>query len=228
MNYTIVRTDSTPELSGQWTGAVWEQALPAALDIFHPKSSRHRPKTRVKLLYDAEHLYVLFRVRDRYVLAVHSQYQDPVCEDSCVELFLQPKPDQGYFNFEMSCIGTLLLYYIEDPTRTKDGFAGFRPVNVHLADEIKRFHSLDGPIDPEIQRHTTWYLEYSIPLSLLEVYCGPLNDPAGQCWRGNLFKCADKSSHPHWASWSPIGGELNFHTPRFFGNFTFADDHGPG
>ncbi|MCD6337129.1 MAG: hypothetical protein J7M01_02720, partial [Candidatus Marinimicrobia bacterium] len=38
---------------------------------------------------------------------------------------------------------------------------------------------------------------------------------------GNLYKCGDKTSHPHWASWSPID-KLNFHQPKHFGEFVFV------
>jgi len=37
-------------------------------------------------------------------------------------------------------------------------------------------------------------------------------------FRGNFFKCGDETSHPHWASWSPISEELNFHRPETFGS----------
>jgi len=45
---------------------------------------------------------------------------------------------------------------------------------------------------------------------------------AGTEWRANCFKCADETSHPHWASWAPIGEALNFHQPQYFGVFHFA------
>ena len=51
----------------------------------------------------------------------------------------------------------------------------------------------------------------------MEQYVGRLCNLPGQTWRGNFYKCADRSSHPHWASWSPLGEPLNFHTPQFFG-----------
>ena len=40
-------------------------------------------------------------------------------------------------------------------------------------------------------------------------------------WFDTFFKCADESSHPHWASWSPLGAELNFHTPEYFQELYF-------
>jgi len=67
---------------------------------------------------------------------------------------------------------------------------------------------MPGPVE--------WCLEYAIPVALFEAYAGSLGNLASQTWRGNFFKCADATSHPHWASWAPIGEELNFHQPEFF------------
>ena len=44
----------------------------------------------------------------------------------------------------------------------------------------------------------------------------------------NFFKCADDSSHPHWASWAPIGEALNFHQPQYFAPLRFAPAAGCG
>jgi hypothetical protein len=35
-----------------------------------------------------------------------------------------------------------------------------------------------------------------------------------------LYKCADQTSHPHWAAWSAVN-TLNFHVPDCFGAVQF-------
>jgi hypothetical protein len=155
---------------------------------------------------------------------VHTRYLDPVCRDSCVEFFVQPRADKGYFNIEFNCGGTLLLYYIEDPTRTPGGqgeFAKMTPVARELAETIEVAHSLPNVVEPEIAEPTTWLLQYAAPLSLFEAYVGPLGSVSGHKWQGNFYKCADKSSHPHWASWAPLDA-VNFHLPRCFAPIYFA------
>ena len=61
-----------------------------------------------------------------------------------------------------------------------------------------------------------------IPLEIMENYVGPLRPLKDQTWRANFYKCADHSSHPHWACWSPIAQRLWFHQPQFFGELRFA------
>jgi len=216
MSYVIRKATERPALDGDWDGPQWVNANTLEVALFHEKSSDHRPRVRARVLYDAEGVYVMFRVEDRYVLATRTQYQDPVCRDACVEFFVQPKPDKGYFNFETSCIGTILLSYVEDPTRTPEGFEKSKPVAEDLANQIELFHSIPGPVIEEIEEETTWTVAYFVPFTLFEAHVGALGDVAGQEWRANFYKCADESSHPHWASWAPIAEELNFHRPDKF------------
>src|ERR1700678_2575557 len=110
MQYTIQRVLSKPFQHDPWGGGLWNEARVVEVNQFHPRSSAHRPVTRSKLLHECEHLYVAFKVQDRYVRCVHDQYQSMVSRDSCVEFFVEPRPGRGYFNFEINCGGAVLLY----------------------------------------------------------------------------------------------------------------------
>ncbi len=220
-HYTIRRAGGRPELRGLWSGPSWGQVPSLEVAQFHPSSSEHRPHTEARLLYDRSFLYVHFRVQDRYVRAVSRRFQDPVWEDSCVELFVRPLPDSGYFNFEMNCGGVLLLYYIEDPARTPDGFVKYRKVDKRHLRGLKVFHTLPRRVKQELPGPVDWAVEYRVPFALFAAYLGSPAPTAGASWRGNLYKCAEACSHPHWASWAPIGEELNFHQPERFGLLSF-------
>ena len=65
------------------------------LEQVRPESSDHRPETIFRMLHDGTNLYVRFDVMDRYVRAVQTEYQSPVCGDSCVEFFVQPRDGKG-------------------------------------------------------------------------------------------------------------------------------------
>ncbi len=221
--YTIQKTSARPELKGLWEGPVWKSIEPLGVKHFHPQSSAHRPGVQAKLLYDDKGLYVFFNVKDRYVLSTHTKYQDSVCQDSCVEFFVQPKPDKGYFNFEINAGGTLLLTYIETPDRKTGADRKIAEVPWDLAKNVIIHHSLPEIVAPEHTEPVEWHVEYFIPFSIFEPFLGPLGNAAGQAWRANFYKCADQSSHPHWASWAPIGEKLSFHVPYYFGTLRFAE-----
>ncbi len=221
MNYTIPLAGSAPSLDATWSDPAWACAETLEVQHFRLESSDHRPQTSARLLYDARGIYGIFRVQDRYVRCVRTQYLEKVWKDSCVEFYTLPRSDRGYFNFEFNCGGAFLCYYIVNPERTQDGFKEFTPVPVRLGQTIQARSSLPRRIDPEIKTPVLWALTFFIPFTLFEHYLGPLGPIAGQVWRGNFFKCADESSHPHWASWSALD-EFNFHRPNCFGTIQFG------
>ena len=220
-NYIINKTSDCLELAGNWNAPAWEHAEELEISYFHPDSSNHKPETAVKLLYDDDAIYCQFRVRDRYVRCIHREYMDMVCEDSCVEWFVQPVDGRGYFNIEINCGGALHCSYIEDPERTPTGFKKFTPVPKAEGEKIKIYHSLPETIEPEIQSAIAWVVTYSVPFEFFVNFTGKFQVRPGDKWRTNFFKCGDQTSHPHWASWSPIS-ELNFHQPKDFGSIVFG------
>jgi len=218
--YTVKRT-TAPPLGLDWSDPAWSMAETLKVNNFRPESSDHRPLTFARLLHDGGGIHGIFQVQDRFVRCVRTEYCGQVWKDSCVEFFVQPKPDCGYFNFEFNCGGTFLCYHVTDSTRTADGFKAFKPVPWTIAQEVQVQTSLPRIIDPEMTESVNWRLRFFIPFALFEKCIGPLSNITGQTWRGNFFKCGDETSHPHWASWSPVD-ELNFHLPRCFGNIRFS------
>jgi len=138
-----------------------------------------------------------------------------------VEFFVQPKATGAYFNFEFNCGGALLASYVIDPTRIDGRVREFIPLTPEDNQEITRYSSLPGTVEPEITRPITWFLGFSIPFAVLERYASIPNEVSSQVWRANFYKCGNETSHPHWASWSPVH-ELNFHRPTDFGEIRFG------
>lgn len=220
-SYRIFFTRQLPETQGRWNGAVWSSVLPLSVDCRRPEGSPHHPGTFCKLLYDDTNIYGIFRVEDQYVRSIHTLFQSEVWKDSCVEFFVQPKVDGGYFNFEFNCGGALLASYVTNPTRANGILQEFQPLTPADDRQIRRFSSLAGLVDPEIPEPIVWHLEFSIPFAVLEKYAGPPCAAAGQIWRANFYKCGNETSHPHWLSWAPLR-ERNFHDPASFGSIEFC------
>lgn len=220
MKYIANYTNNPPAMNGDWHSTIWRSANVLEITHFRSESSNHRPRTLAKLLYNEKGFYGIFNVKDNYVRCVHTDFQSNVWKDSCVEFFVQPKPEMGYFNFEFNCVGALLSSYIEDPTREEDGFKKFIKLLPEEGKQIRIYHSLPKRIYPEIQQETHWFLEFFIPFSLLSRYVGSLN--FNKEWRANFYKCSEDNSHPHWEAWSPVD-EFNFHLPRCFGTISFAE-----
>jgi hypothetical protein len=225
-SYEVQRARATPELKGEWDGKAWGQVAALEIDQFRTEGHpNHHPRTRAKLLYDDQNLYVFWLVQDRYVTCTRTRTNEQTHRDSCVEIFVQPRGSgTPHFAIEINCGGTVMMAQIIDPRRTADKFADWRRLEPRDVERAKIYHSLPKTVSPEISDDIEWRIEAAIPLSVLETYAGEKLAPlAGQTWRANLYKCADDSSHPHFAAWSVVGGKCNFHQPEYFGELRFAD-----
>ena len=220
--YAIKAAAARPHLAGEWDSPAWKTADTAHIAWFHPMSSAHHPETHARVLHSDKGLHVIFRVKDRYVRSITTEYMGPVYQDACVEFFVKPRADTGYFNFEMNCGGTLLLSYVTETIIDGAPKKKYDAVPWPLASTIEIFHSMPKTVEPENPGPVEWRNEYLIPFALFEEYVGKIGNLSGQEWRGNFYKCAENNSHPHWGAWSPVGEQLNFHQPGKFGVLGFA------
>ncbi|MFO7534467.1 MAG: carbohydrate-binding family 9-like protein [Kiritimatiellia bacterium] len=218
-SYTIRSASAAPKPDSDWSDPVWQKAATAKIAWFHGKSEFRHPVTTVKVLHTPKGIHLFFRVEDRHVIARCTRYQEQVCQDSCVEFFVEPPGNRGYLNFEFNCIGTLLLYHITDPTRKGKSFTLSRKVPRKLAKTMTIHSTFTGKMKKAVPGPVVWFLQAFIPFSLFESLLGPITPVAGSTWRGNFYKCG--SDHPHYVCWAPVG-KLNFHQPQFFGKLLFA------
>lgn len=218
-----MRYDVVPSPTGQallMNADRWSDIPPLTIGSFHEKSSDHRPHTKARLTYHPGGLSLLITAQDRYVVCRQTGFQSLTSSDTCAEFFVQPAGTPGYFNFEINCGGALLLYYIIDPTPAPPAFfRTFTPVSSELGEQVMIEHTAPRVIDPEITDPYSWSICCQIPYNVLHAMVSP--PKPGDIWLGNFFKAGGNSSHPHWASWSPIGEKLRFHQPQFFGQLVF-------
>jgi hypothetical protein len=217
--YTVKKWSGPDDLALQ--APEWNGLPEARLKHFHKASSVHRPRVSVRMARDTQGLRVRFDVQDQFVLSREIECNRQVCGDSCVEFFVWPYYSTGYFNFEMNAGGTLLVYFIQNPKKMPGGFAKFEKISSGELALLKVGSCLPRVIERELKTPLAWSLALYIPWSFFVPYCGKLNPLKGECWRANFYKCADRSSHPHWGAWNSIGSELNFHQPERFGTLRF-------
>ncbi|MCE5185780.1 MAG: carbohydrate-binding family 9-like protein [Planctomycetaceae bacterium] len=217
--YSIKKACGQITIDAIWDKPAWSDIESAQISISHwPVQTCHFPETRVKLQYDAEHIYVIFQVHDQYVRAVSETCNGPVWKDSCVEFFFAPYsgPGTSYFNLEVNCCGVPLMQHHTGPRENT--------VFIDASDcrAMRIAGSVSAPVRHEIATPLTWTVEYALRLDTLVKYAAIERPAPGVIWHGNFYKCADDSSHPHWMAWSPIVSEKpNFHRPDYFGILEF-------
>lgn len=173
----------------------------------------YRPLTAFAIAHSQTAIYIDFFVRCNYLRAVNYENNSNVHQDSCVEFFVQPNPDDPhYFNFEFNCIGTI------DAARRLDR-NNFEKLTDEQLGRIRRVASCGNKPFEEVQGMFTWNLLVVIPLDIIGI------DPAKLplTMRGNFYKCADMTSVPHFLSWNPVETPTpDFHRPEFFGEITLG------
>ena len=216
MEYAVPLIDRAFPIDAAWDKPPWSGIEPLTIARVLGPEPAHRPRTQAKLAYDRDALYVIFRVEDRYVRVVNG-HQGAVCRDSCVELFFTPGTDvsQGYFNIEMNAGGHMLFHFQKIPRR--DDF----PVADADCERLTVAHTLPERVEPEMPGPVTWIVEYRLPVEILERYMAVVRPAPGVEWRANLYKCGDQTSHPHWLTWAPVDGKIDYHQPRCFGSLRF-------
>ncbi|PIE99733.1 MAG: hypothetical protein CR994_09365 [Maribacter sp.] len=173
------------------------------IDRINWEAYDYKPSVAFYLAHNNECLFILYEVTEENIRAKYINDNDSVWKDSCVEAFLSKGKNEGYFNFEVTCIGTALA-----------GFGKGRDNRVHLGEDrmksIKRASSLGKEIIGKDNVNANWWLQLAIPLKILGV-------GKGQVIRANFYKCGDECKVPHFLSWQPISTPSpDFHQPDSF------------
>jgi len=157
-------------------------------------------------------LVVDFRVSGLDLRAQNREDNGHQWEDSCVEIFIQDPEEDTYYNFEINPLGKILACSGADRYTRKA-----RPAEEMEA--ILRFsQGVPEGADENREGLYSWRVCVIIPFELIGI--DPENLP--ERIRANFYKCGDKTAHPHFLSWSPVGTEHpDFHRPEFFGELSF-------
>ena len=217
-SYSVIRLRQPVTIDGNWDKPAWQAVPPLRITHYMGDKPNFEPVVTAKMQYDTAHLYVIFRVQDRFVRVLTQDINGPVWEDACVEFFFAPNTAQPthYFNLETNAGGTPLMQYSTVARQE------VTPLPTKSIQAIEIAHSLPQRIDPEIKDSVTWTLEYRIPLEMLQQHAVVTTPEPGVVWHANFYKIAENNTNPHYMTWAPIDLPApNFHAPQFFGELKF-------
>lgn len=173
----------------------------------------YAPQVSFKMFHNTEFLFLRFDVAESYTMAKVEEDNGEVWTDSCVEFFLA-LDDTGYYNFEATCIGKMLVAFRKERNNPTDA-------SKEIMNSIKRYASLGDNTFDEITGDNKWSLTLAIPSQTL--FNHNIETWAGVEASMNLYKCGDNLSQPHFLSWKPIDNPTpNFHLPAFFETIKFV------
>lgn len=180
-----------------------------------PEAFPYSPKVAFRIFHTGAWLMLRFEVEERCTAARVAEDNGRVWTDSCVEFFLAPGDDAGYYNFETTCIGRMLLGY-------RHTHADAVHASADIMRRILRTPTIGSEPFEERTGDNRWQMTLAIPPEAL--FRHTVTDWSGLEARMNLYKCGDELSQPHFLSWRPIASpKPNFHLPEFFSRVKFAD-----
>ena len=157
-----------------------------------------------QLCWSEDAIHVRMTAQEEKILARFTGDHDPVCRDSCLEFFLSPDAeDDRYFNFEFNPNGAF--------------YAGFgKP-------DVMRYRLQEDYL-PEVLQVSPfefsggWGVEFTVPISFVQIFVPDFELAAGKTLRGNFYKCGDETVQPHFIAWNPVEHPTPcFHLPQYFG-----------
>lgn len=175
----------------------------------------YTPIVEVSVGHTGDAIALRYSVREQAVLAEKTVTNSQVSEDSCVELFLSPARDGLYYNFEWSCIGTCLAGVGKERH-------GRELLPTELIGRVRRGSSLGSQPFGERREETSWSLVAVLPVAVF--FRHELSSLGGAVMTGNLYKCGDRLSVPHYVTWNPIDTPApDYHRPEQFGAVLFEE-----
>ncbi|WBQ04999.1 carbohydrate-binding family 9-like protein [Kribbella sp. CA-293567] len=185
--YPCHRTTTPLPLDGSLTHPAWEQAPWTSdfVDIAGPDATTPRFRTRAKLLYDDQYLYVGGQLEEPHVWSTMTEPNTWLYEENNFELFLDPDGDgQNYYEFEINPLGT--IWELSLPKPYSEGGVPVDPDNLPgLRTAVRINGTLNDPADTD----SGWTVEAAFPWADLAKYNLNRTPPAaGDEWRMNLMR----------------------------------------
>ena len=222
-NYSVTRATRPVTIDGKLDDPAWHSAGWTAdfVDIEGAAKPNPRFRTRMKMLWDDQYLYIAAELEEPNVTAKLTEHDSVIFHDNDFELFIKPLPDtDSYYEFEMNALNTGWDLFLNKPYR-----AGGKADNSWNIDGLKTAVAIQGTLNNPTDQDKGWTLEIALPWSSFRLRQPEVQQPhAGTEWRINFSRVEWTAGQPkenNWV-WSPQG-VINMHVPDRWGFLKFVD-----
>lgn len=233
LTYTAFKTDNTITADGildepDWRKAAWTEDF---VDIEGELKPLPFLRTRVKMLWDDDWLYIAAEMEEPQLWATLTQRDAVIFHDNDFEVFIDPDSDtHDYYEWEINALGTLWDLFLIKPYRDRDQVA----INAWDIRDMQYGIQLKGTLNDPSDIDEGWVLEMKVPMYVLkECAHKPVPPVEGDFWRlnfsrvhwelevvdGKYRKVAGKPEY-NWV-WSPQG-LIAMHYPERWGYLFFS------
>jgi hypothetical protein len=210
-----------------WQAAPWSEDF---VDIEGDKKPRPRHRTRMKMLWDDQYLYIAAHLEEPHVWATLTEHDSVIFQDNDFEVFVDPDGDSHlYAELEINALNTtwdLLL-----PRPYKDGG---KAIDAWEIPGLRTAVHIDGTLNDPRDVDRGWSVEIAWPWkSLKELTAVPVPPRDGDRWRINFSRVewqheivkgryckVEGRPEDNWV-WSPQG-VIDMHRPERWGYLQFS------
>jgi len=235
-HYVCRRANDPIKVDGDLNKQVWQTAPWSEdfIDIEGDTKPKPRFRTRVKLLWDDDCLYVAAELEEPNVWATLTERDSVIFQDNDFELFLDPDGDNhNYVELEVNALGTVWDLLMPKPYRD-----GGMPMSGWEFKGLRTAVKVAGVLNDPSVACEGWSVEIAIPWASIKEVCRTACPPKdGDLWRANFArvewevevvdgkyrKVPGRPEH-NWC-WSPQG-VVDLHRPEKWGviEFTYATE----
>lgn len=230
--YVCYRATGAITIDGKLTDAAWAAAPWSEdfLDIEGDKKPRPRHRTRMKMLWDDQYLYIAAHMDEPDVWATLTRHDSVIFHDNDFEVFLDPDSDSHlYAELELNALNTTWDLLLSKPYKD-----GGRAIDAWEIPGLKTAVFVDGTLNNPRDTDRSWSVEIAWPLaSLREISYGGVPPRDGTRWRINFsrvqwhhevvagkYRKVKGKAEDNWV-WSPQG-VIDMHRPERWGELVFS------
>lgn len=220
LSYSCLRASAPIHIDGKLDDAAWRNAPWSAdfVDIEGDGKPRPKYRTRVKMLWDDQYLYIAAEMEEPDVKATLTQRDSVIFKDNDFEVFIKPLPDSdSYYEFEINALNTGWDLFLPKPYN-QDG----QPDNSWDIQGLKTAIAVQGTLNNPKDKDRGWSVEIAYPLSAFASRQAVPKPRDGTIWRINFSRVewtAGKPKEDNWV-WSPQG-VIDMHVPERWGFLHF-------
>jgi poly(3-hydroxybutyrate) depolymerase len=231
-SYLCRHADQPIQIDGKlddpaWAAAPWTDDFG---DIQGSAKPKPRFRTRAKMLWDDEYLYIAAEIEEPHVWATLTNHDAVIFRDPDFEVFMDPGGvTQPYYEFEMNALNTTWDLLLNKPYMD-----GGKPHNEWEIPGAKTAVQIRGTLNNPADTDQGWTVELAFPWKVLAEHArhaGPPNE--GEQWRINFSRVEWQITHingayqkipdtpeDNWV-WSPQG-VVDMHRPEMWGLLQFT------
>jgi hypothetical protein len=221
-SYDCHYTATPIRIDGKLDDPAWKKAEWTAdfVDIQGSAKPNPRFRTRARMLWDDQYLYIAAELEEPDVKATLLQHDSVIFHDNDFEVFIKPLPGtESYYEFEMNAFNTGWDLFLNKPYNH-----GGKADNSWDIPGLKTAVAVQGTLNHSSDKDRGWTLEIAYPWSAFQSRQQDPQPRAGTEWRINFSRVEWTAGNPkedNWV-WSPQG-VINMHVPEKWGYLHFRD-----